>query len=81
MKNELKNAWTSLLQLFRFLVWYGIAVAVLFYLLPVVGLLLEDQYENLSNTVKFFAAIGFFSVVVAWQVIGRLERLRGWVER
>jgi O-antigen/teichoic acid export membrane protein len=81
MKNELKNAWVSLVQLFRFLVWYGIAVAALFYLLPLVGLFLEDQYENMSNAVKFFAVIGFFSVVVVWQVLSRRDRLRHWSDQ
>ena len=80
MKNELKNAWISLVQLFRFLAWYGLALAALFYLLPLAGLFLEDQYENLSNAVKFFAVIGFFLVVVIWQLLGRRDRLRDWTD-
>ncbi|MFC1688895.1 hypothetical protein ACFL07_04455 [Pseudomonadota bacterium] len=66
----------SLLKLLRFLAWYGIAVVMLFYLLPVAGLFLELHYETLSNSARFFAIIGFFMVVAVWQVIGLRDRLR-----
>jgi 4-hydroxybenzoate polyprenyltransferase len=54
MKKTLLDGWKSLLRLLRFVFWYGFAVAVLLYLLPAAGLLLEQHYEALSSTVKFF---------------------------
>lgn len=80
MKSALKNGWNSFLKLFRFLLWYGIAVAAIFYLLPLAGLFLENQYEAMSNAARFFAVIGFFAVVAAWQIMGLRERWRKWPE-
>jgi positive regulator of sigma E activity len=42
-------------------------MAAIFYLLPLAGLFLENQYEAMSNAARFFAVIGFFAVVAAWQ--------------
>jgi high-affinity Fe2+/Pb2+ permease len=78
MKRTLKNGWNSFLKLFRFLAWYGIAVAAIFYLLPMAGVIVQDQYEALSGTVKFIAILGFFSVVGAWQILSRRDRWREW---
>lgn len=76
MKNALIDGWNSFLKLARFLLWYAIAVAAMFYLLPVAGMFVESQYEAMSGSVKFFSVLGFFSVVVAWQVLGKHDRWR-----
>lgn len=76
MKLELKNAWHSLVKLFRFLFWYAAAVAVLFYLAPIAGLFLQGQYEAMSGVAKFAAVLGFFVVVGAWQILSQRDRLR-----
>ena len=76
MKNSLFNGWNSFLKLFRFLAWYGIAVVTLFYLLPIVGLIVEVQYDKLSSAAKFFAVIGFFLVAGSWQVLSMRDRWR-----
>lgn len=81
MKNALINGWNSLLKLFRFLVWYGIAVAAIFYLLPLAGLFLENQYEAMSNAARFFSVIGFFVVIGVWQIMGLRDRWRSWPEQ
>jgi positive regulator of sigma E activity len=76
MNGAIVNAWASLLRLARFLFWYAVAVAALFYLLPMVGLFLESRYDALSSAAKFFAVIGFFSVVAAWQAVAVRDRWR-----
>jgi hypothetical protein len=76
MKSLIDEGWNSLLRLLRFLLWYGTAVAVVLYVLPMAGAFLESQYESLSSSARFIAVIGFFAVVAAWQVIGRRDRLR-----
>ena len=76
MKEALGNGLNSLLKLFRFLAWYSIAVAALFYLLPLAGLLLEERYEAMNSATKFFSVIGFFAVIGAWQVMALRDRYR-----
>ena len=76
MKKSLIDGWNSFLKLFRFLAWYGVGVVTIFYLLPVVGLMVEVQYDMLSNAVKFFAIIGIFLVAGAWQMISVRDRWR-----
>ena len=76
MKKSLIDGWNSFLKLFRFLAWYGVGVVAIFYLLPVVGLMVEVQYDMLSNAVKFFAIIGIFLVAGAWQMISVRDRWR-----
>ena len=74
MKKSLIDGWNSLLKLFRFLAWYGVGVVAIFYLLPVVGLMVEVQYDMLSNAAKFLAIIGIFLVAGAWQMISVRDR-------
>ena len=76
MKHSLSNGWNSFLKLFRFLAWYGIAVISIFYFLPIVGLLVEVQYDLLSSSAKFFAIIGLFLVTGAWQIMSMRDRWR-----
>jgi 4-hydroxybenzoate polyprenyltransferase len=74
MKRQLLDSWKSLLQLLRFLFWYGIAVAALLFVLPAAGVLVEQHYEALSSTLKFFSVLGMFAVIGAWQVLGMRDR-------
>ena len=76
MKKSLIDGWNSFLKLFRFLAWYGVGVVTIFYLLPVVGMMVEVQYDMLSNAVKFLAIIGIFLVAGAWQMISVRDRWR-----
>jgi hypothetical protein len=76
MKKSVSRAWNSFQQLVRFFVWYGAALAALFYLLPIIGLLVEHQYETLSSVAKFFSIIGFFLVLGAWQIVNTRDRWR-----
>lgn len=75
MKFELKQAWYSFLRLFKFLFWYGVAVAAMFLLLPVVGSFVQEQYEALSGTVRMVAVAGFFLVVASWHLLGQRKRM------
>jgi len=79
MRNSLNTGWSNFLKLVRFLTWYGVAVAFLFYLLPIAGLVVESYYETLNSTVRFLAVIGFFVVVVAWHVVNIRDRWRAKV--
>jgi hypothetical protein len=76
MKNRRVTIGQSLARLFRFLFWYGAAVALLFYLLPIAGVFLEGQYEAMSGLAKFVSVLGFFTVFAAWQVLSQRDRLR-----
>lgn len=74
MKKRLADSWKSLLKLMRFLFWYGIAVAALFFVLPAAGVLVEQHYDALSSTLKFFSVLGIFAVVGAWQLLAVRDR-------
>lgn len=80
MKYRMVEAWKSFLKLFRFVVWYVIAVAAAFYALPVIGLFLEDKYDVLSSSVKWFTILGFFAVVAMGQLLSRFGRQRSPVQ-
>jgi hypothetical protein len=80
MKYAIKDFLDSLARLFRFIAWYGIALAGVFYLLPILALFLEGRFDALSGSVKFFAVIGFFVIVAAWQIADRRDRLRSSVK-
>lgn len=73
MKRLLMDSWKSLLRLVRFLFWYALAIGVLFYVMPSLGLVFEHQYDALSSTVKFFSVIGVFAVIGAWHVVSRFN--------
>jgi hypothetical protein len=74
MKRALTDAWKSLVRLLSFLAWYGAAVAVLLYLLPAAGLVLEQHYDTLNSTVKFFSIIGILGVIGVWQAVNMRNR-------
>jgi hypothetical protein len=76
MKKSLMEGWQGFLKLLRFLIGYGVFVAVVFYLLPIAGHLLEARYETLSSTTRFFSVIGFFAVVAGWHVMNTRDRWR-----
>lgn len=75
MKFELKNAWFSLLSLFRFLFWYAVVVTAVFLLLPAVASFLQAQYEALSGTARMLAVAGFFLVVASWHLMGKRKQI------
>jgi hypothetical protein len=75
MKKSLENGWNSFLKLFRLLAWYGVAIATLLYLLPIVALLTDMQYDLVSSSAKFLAAIGSVVVISAWHIMNTRERL------
>jgi positive regulator of sigma E activity len=76
MRERITYTPNRFVKLVRFLFWYAVTVAFLFYLLPMAGLFLESWYDALSSTAKFLAVVGFFSVVAALQVISMRERWR-----
>jgi positive regulator of sigma E activity len=76
MKNGIIDAWKNLLKLLRFLVWYVIAVAAVIYILPIVGLFLEDRYDAMTNSVKLFSILGFFAAIALWQLFSLKGRRR-----
>lgn len=81
MSKQSEKRWSSFLNLFRFLVIYGAGVVSLLYLLPIIGLFVEHQYETLSSIAKFFSVIGFFLVVGAWQIVTIRDRLRAEIRK
>ena len=76
MKFELKHAWASFLQLFKFMFWYAALIAVAFLVLPGVGHFLQEQYEALNAVARMAAVAGFFLSVAIWHVIAKRDRLR-----
>ena len=76
MKKESRKSANGLTRLLRFLFWYGAAVALLLYVLPVTGDYLQSGYESLSGTVKLVALAGFLAVIATWHILGRRDRLR-----
>lgn len=74
MKRTLADAWKGLMRLLRFLAWYGVAVAALLYLLPAAGRVLEQHYDTLNSTVKFFSILGILAVIGVWQALGMRNR-------
>ena len=81
MDSSYVNGWKNILKLFRFLFWYGIAVAGMFYLLPLAGALLENRYDEMSGTAKIFSLIGFLGVVGSLHALGARHRLQRWPRR
>jgi len=79
MKYAIKDALDSLFRLFRFVAWYVVAMAAVFYVLPILALFLEGRFDALSSSIKFFSVIGFFVIVAAWQIVDRRDRIRSSV--
>lgn len=76
MNHAIINGWKNFLRLIRFLVWYAIVVAAIFFALPTAGQFLEIQYEAMSGVSKFLAVLGLFSIIGIWQVINMRDRMR-----
>jgi len=76
MKKMLGEGWKSFLKLCRYLTWYGISMAAIFYFLPIVGMIAETGYETLIGIAKFTSILGFFVVIVTWQVLNTRDRWR-----
>ena len=75
MKNTFANAWIGFLKLFRFVVWYTIGIAAVFFLLPRLGIFIEGKYDALTGSVKFFSVIGFLVAIAIWHVTALKNRL------
>ena len=75
MKNTSENAWSSFLKLLRFVAWYTIGIAVIFYLLPRLGIFIEGKYDALTSSAKFFSVIGFFAIIAIWHLTALKKRL------
>jgi hypothetical protein len=71
MNKMLLDSWNNLLRLMRFLFWYGLAVAVLLFVMPSVGVFVEHHYDALSSTVKFFSVLGVLAVIATWHAVTR----------
>ena len=69
MNNATVEGRKSLLKLFRFLLWYAIAVAAVLYLLPMAAQMLEDRYEAMSSAIRLLSVLGFFAAVGVWQLM------------
>jgi hypothetical protein len=76
MRSIWVESWKSLLKLFRFLFWYGIAVTAILYLLPMAAVAVEDRYAAMSSTVRLFSVFGFFVAIGAWQVMSMRDRMK-----
>ena len=76
MKHGIIEAWKNLLKLFRFLLWYVIAVAAVFYILPIAGLFLEGRYDAMTSSVKIYFILGFFLLIALWQAASWRGRLK-----
>ena len=59
---------SSAFRLIRFLLWYGLAVAFMFQLLPISAEFVQDQYEAMAGSFRLVAIIGFFCVTGIWQI-------------
>lgn len=68
--------YASVIRLGRFLFWYGFAVAVLLFMLPWAGELLQTRYEGMSAAARLLWAVGFFAVAGAWQMFVMRDRPR-----
>jgi len=69
------------MKLLNFIAWYVIAVAVVFYVLPIIGIFLEGRYDALASSTKFFSILGFVCVVAVWQIMGRQKRLKASLQK
>jgi hypothetical protein len=78
MKRAIMAALESFYKLLRFVFWYALSVAALFYLLPLVGVFVQDQYETMTQSAKFLSVLGFFCVVGVWQVLEMTDRWSGF---
>lgn len=75
MKIARVDAWIDFLKLLRFAVWYTIGIAVLFYLLPMLGVFVAGKYDALASSVKFFSLIGFIALIALWHLTIVKDRL------
>ena len=75
MRIVFANGWFNFLKLIRFVIWYLIGAAIIFYLLPRFGVFLEGKYDDLANSVKLFSVISFFVIIAIWQLAALKKRL------
>jgi hypothetical protein len=68
MKSALNERWNDFMKLIRFLFWYAIGLAAVFYLLPMAARLAEATYDAMSGVTKVFTVVGFLALVALWQL-------------
>ena len=74
MKGTVLEVGRSLGRLLLFLYWYAAGVTLLFYLLPSLGRLLEQQYDSLSLPTRLVLLLGLLPLAIVAQVWGRRRR-------
>jgi uncharacterized membrane protein len=74
MENKKMDDGRSMLRLVRFVFFYGLAVVLLLWLLPMAGLFLEHQYEAMTAMAKAFAMLGLLAAIGAWQWLSLRQR-------
>ena len=67
MKRTRNEGWENVARLVRFVFWYALGLATIFYLLPLAGRLFEAYYDAMSSLAKLFTLIGFLALVLLWQ--------------
>jgi uncharacterized membrane protein YozB (DUF420 family) len=71
MKSALNEHWKNVGKLIRFVFWYAIGLAALFYLLPMAARLAEASYDAMNGMAKIFTVVGFLALVALWQLRSR----------
>jgi hypothetical protein len=71
MKRARNESWKNFTRLLRFVLWYAIFLAAVFYVLPMAGRLVEASYDAMSSVAKLFMLAGFLVLVFLWQRRGR----------
>jgi hypothetical protein len=73
MKRALNESWKNFARLVRFVLWYAIFLAAVFYVLPMAGRLVEASYDAMSSLAKLFTLAGFLVLVFLWHRRGRRD--------
>jgi cytochrome c biogenesis protein CcdA len=75
MKRTRNEGWESVARLVRFVFWYALGLATIFYLLPLAGRLFEAYYDAMSSLAKLLTLGGFLALVALCH--GRSQRDQG----
>jgi cytochrome c biogenesis protein CcdA len=66
MKRTRTEAWKNVATLVRFVFWYALGLATVFYVLPLAGRLFEAHYDAMSSLAKLLTLGGFLALVALW---------------
>ena len=80
MKNSVIDSWKSAFRLVNFVAWYLIIIVGAFYLLPMIGLYLEDRYDALAKPAKLISIISFFAAIAWWQIKSQSAKIKDSVQ-